>query len=288
MKEIRGCNALLTGASRGIGVAIANRLAEEGVNLALVARTADALERVRDEVTQKGVRAIAVPADLSQIDYLEKVVQIVEQDLGPIDLLINNAAIEKIAAYETISNDEIETIIAVNLTAPMILTRLLLPKMLARARGHVVNISSVEGFLPFPLSEAYAASKHAINGFTICLHLTSNLYKSPVSSSVICPAFIGESGMYQRCVDAYRDKGDVLNRFRTSKPKEVADAVVRSIQRDEVFVIVGKLPFKIIHSLSYFAPRLTLWVAKSTGCYAPFKFIAEVRGLGRKPNLRSD
>jgi short-subunit dehydrogenase len=285
MKDIKGCNALLTGASRGIGVSIAHRLAEEGVNLALVARTAVALEQVRDEVSRKGIRAIAVPADLSRVESLESLVQTVERDLGPIDLLINNAAVENIAAYETLSLNEIASTISVNLIAPMLLSRIVLPGMLERKRGHIVAISSIEGLLPLPLSEVYSATKHAINGFTLCLRLSSFLYNSPVSASVICPGFVGKSGMYQRVLDTYGKKIADLNRFGTSDPTEVADAVCDAIRKDKLLVTIGKYPFRFVHLVSYVAPRLTMLTAKSIGYYEPFRFIAETKRGRRKEDL---
>jgi len=255
MKDIRGCNALLTGASRGIGVSIAHRLAEEGVNLALVARTADALEGVRSELLHKGIRAIAAPADLSHLDSLGSLVQEVERKLGPIDLLINNAALESFTMYESLSIEEMKTMIDVNLSAPMILSRLILPGMLSRKRGHIVNISSSEGLLPLPFSETYTATKHGLIGFTYCLHLSLQLRQSPVSSSVICPGAISGVGMFQRYVDRYKEKIAAPDIFGTYKPQDVANAVIQAIIQDRTIIIVGRsiLP---VHFLLYAVPRL--------------------------------
>ena|SRR5687768_18373313 len=94
MKELRGSNAILTGASRGLGVLIAHALADAGVNLALAARSAEGLERVRAEVAAKGVKAVAIATDVADQSQLEALVQRAETELGPTDILVNNAGIE--------------------------------------------------------------------------------------------------------------------------------------------------------------------------------------------------
>ncbi len=285
MKEISGCNALLTGASRGIGVSIAKRLAEEGVNLALVARTADALEQVRDEVVNMGVRAIAVPADLSRLNSLKTLVQNVETDLGPIDLLINNAAIENIAVYETLSPDDIKKAIDLNLLAPMILTRSVLPGMVARDRGHIVNISSADGLLPLPFCEVYAATKHGLLGFTYSLHLTFRLRKSSLGASAICPGVVGDVGMYQRAVDTHGKKVEVSPFLGFSSPEEVADSVIRAIQRDKTIVTVGRFILPL-HLLLFSVPRITEWVATRSGWFEPLRYLVKSRDHRNNSDFR--
>jgi len=276
MKEIKGRNALLTGASRGIGVSIAKTLAEEGVNLALVARTVNALEEVRDEIVRTGVRVIAVPADLSRVGSLETLVKTVERDLGPIDLLINNAAIENVGDYEKLDLGSIERVIKVNLIAPMILTRLVLPGMVARDRGHIVNISSADGILPVPFFEAYSTTKHGLIGFTYCLRLSFRIRKLSLKASAVCPGFVNSAGMYQRAIDIYGKKAEISNLFGTSGPQKVANAVVRAIRQDRAVVIVGRLILPIHLSL-YTLPRLTEWVAEKSGWFDPFRYYVDAK-----------
>ncbi|MBN1655211.1 MAG: SDR family NAD(P)-dependent oxidoreductase [Deltaproteobacteria bacterium] len=271
MKEIKGCNALITGASRGIGVSIAEKLAEEGVNLALTARSMDALEQVRNRVGHMGVRAVAVPADLSRLDSLESLVCSVERELGPVDILINNAAIESTAAYETLSLEEIRNVIDVNLVAPMIITRLILPGMQARGRGHIVNISSLEGLLPLPFNEVYSATKHALMGFTCCLHLSFQMRRSALDASVICPGAVARTGMYQRAVDSYGKNVEITSLLGTSPPGYVADAVLRAIRREKLITTVGRLILPL-HLLSYSMPRLAEWVARANGWFEPLRY----------------
>jgi len=141
MRIADGQTAMITGASRGLGVYMARKLAAKGVNLVLAARSADALEDVSAQIRTLGVKAIAVPTDVTVRSELEYLVYRATEEFGPIDLLVNNAGIECTSRYELLTLDEIQQALEVNLTAPMILTRLVLPAMLERDRGHIVNIA---------------------------------------------------------------------------------------------------------------------------------------------------
>lgn len=135
MEQLKGCNALLTGASRGLGVHIARALAREGVNLALTARSVDAVEQVREEVLSHNVKAVAIQADLSDNEQVLSLAETAEEALGPTDILINNAGIESTTPFKDFSPLEIQKMIQVNLTAPMLLTRSVL-KMSHFPRTH--------------------------------------------------------------------------------------------------------------------------------------------------------
>src|SRR5260221_1957908 len=156
MKNLRGKTALITGASRGLGVHLARALADRGVHLALAARTASDLERIRAELAPKGVKVLCVPVDLTDRVALQSVVERVVAELGSIDLLINNAGLEQGALYTEYPRESLQRTIDVNLTAPMMLTSMVLPHMLARGEGHVVNIASVAGIVGVSYNEAYA------------------------------------------------------------------------------------------------------------------------------------
>ena len=119
-----------------------------------------------------------------------------EAELGPIDILVNNAGVETVAHFERCDEAEIVHTIEVNLVSAMLLTRTLLPGMLERKRGHIVNIVSGAGKVGVPFAVAYAASKHGLVGFTNSLRC--EFEKSPVSFSVVCPALVSETGMYAR------------------------------------------------------------------------------------------
>ena len=166
MKNLRDRNAILTGASRGLGVHLARALAREGVNLVLAARSVDALDEVREEVNSLGVDAVSVPTDLTDTGQVRNLAQEAERRLGPVDILVNNAGVQLTRPFEDHPPESIELAVQVNLLAPMLLTRALLPGMLARGRGQVVNMSSLAGKIGLPLSALYSATKAGLVMFT--------------------------------------------------------------------------------------------------------------------------
>ncbi|MFN8454008.1 MAG: SDR family NAD(P)-dependent oxidoreductase [Anaerolineae bacterium] len=198
MQNLQGKNALLTGGSRGIGPAIAQALARKGVNLALVARSAEQLAAVAQEVSLRGVRAVPIPADISDPAARSALLTRAEAELGPLDLLINNAAIEQVSPFVRQETQDIGRIIETNLTAPMVLTRLVLPGMLQRGRGHIVNIASIAGKKAPPYNAVYGATKAGLIEWTGGLR--GELEGTGVSASVVCPGFIAEAVMF---VDHY-------------------------------------------------------------------------------------
>ncbi len=145
MKELRGSTAVVTGASRGIGVHIARALAEQGVNVSLAARSESDLEVVCKEMTALGVKAIATKCDVSDAADRARLIERTEAELGPIDILVNNAGIETAARFETADPDDLVHTLEVNLVAAMLLTRAVLPGMLDRKRGHMSTSPRAQG-----------------------------------------------------------------------------------------------------------------------------------------------
>lgn len=239
MEELRGRNAILTGASRGLGVHLARALAREGVNLALAARSADALERVREEVLSLGVDAVTIPTDLAETAQVKTLADEAERELGPVDILVNNAGVEFTASFEDYPRGDIETAVKVNLLAPMLLTRAVLPGMLTRGRGHIVNMSSLAGKAGLPYQTPYGATKAGLVMFTHSLR--AELMDEPVGVSVVCPGFVAEDGMYARLEEIGGSAPKLLKPTTTDK---VAAAVIKAIKKDIAELIVNPLPVR--------------------------------------------
>lgn len=279
MKELRGMNAILTGASRGLGVLIARTLAKEGVNLALAARSAEALEKVRGDTAATGVKVVSIPTDVGDRAQLEALVSRAEMELGPVDILVNNAGIEATYAYEEYPPDEITRLLEVNLTAPMLLVRMLLPGMLERGRGHIVNVASLAGKGGFPCQAPYAASKSALVMFTHTLR--AELEDSPVGCSVVCPGFVADEGMY---ADMVRDTGVKASRvLGESKPQAVADAVIKAIHRDASELIVNPTPMRPVLVMAQLFPDTTARIHKVLGVTALARRVAAAQKSRRVP-----
>ncbi len=236
MKKLEGRSALVTGASRGIGVHIARRLATEGTNLVLTARSREALERVASEIaSESGVRVVAIAADLTKAEDRARLTAQARSEFGGIDILINNAGTAGIATFADQSPDEIERTVALDLSAPMLMTREVLPGMLARGEGHVVSISSLLGKIDTPYAVTYAAAKAGLIAFSRSLR--AEFRGSGVSSSVVSPGGVAETGIF---VDAIERTGVPAPRLvPLASPDAVANAVVKAIRKDKAEVLVG-------------------------------------------------
>jgi len=273
MKKLKGKTALVTGASRGIGVYLARALADRGMNLAIAARSGGDLQKVKTEIEQKGVKVLCVPVDMSDRAALPSLVDRVLQEFGSIELLINNAGMEKGAAYPDCPRDSVQQIIDVNLTAPMLLTHMVLPHMLAQGEGHVVNIGSVAGLVGVAYNEAYAATKHGIVGFTRSLAATAEGEGWPVGFSCILPGFIADTGIYQ---DMKRRSGTAAPLLSgTSSPHTVVAATLKAIKRERLEVVVNPTSFKALAVFLLLFPGATRWALRLTGSIAWFKAAAK-------------
>ncbi len=276
MKELRGKVALVTGASRGIGPYIARALAREGADVAVAARSAAELEAVAGKLREAGVRSIAVPADVSTAEGRAQLVERVTSELGPLAILVNNAGIERTAVYETQDPAEIASVIETNLVAPMLLSRAVLPAMLERREGHIVNVASLAGKVAVAFDAPYSASKAGLIQFTESIR--SEYQGRGVSASVICPGFVADVGMY---ADAVTETGVTASRLAgTSKPAAVARAVVRSIKRDIPEIIVNPGPMRLATAFAELSPR---GFERVYGLFQTRKHFAEVarqRGTG--------
>jgi len=272
MKVLRGKTALLTGASRGIGIPIAKALAEQGVNLILVARNTDNLNKASKELKSSSVKVFTIAFDLGKIDQLSDLVDEADTLINGVDILINNAGIDVCVPYHKMNTEDIDQIINVNLTAPMILSKLFLPKMFERGEGHIVNIASLSGLVGTPYDESYTASKHGLVGFSRSLRITATGESYPVGISVICPGFISDTGMW---ADAEREANvKAPSSIGTSSPEKVAKAVVTAITKNKLEVIVNPTPFRPLLLLQSLFPSLAPWLTQKSGTTQLMKEVA--------------
>ncbi|MCB1305027.1 MAG: SDR family oxidoreductase [Leptospiraceae bacterium] len=175
---------LITGASRGIGKAIAENLAEK-YSLILTARSEEALNKVKSDLQSAGARVEAFAADLTSTKDIQKLIESSIKAMGRVDVLVNNAGIGRFGRVDTLSEDDIRTVMDTNLMGPFLLTKAALPDMIARKSGQIINISSVAGLNGFKNGGAYAASKFALNGFTECLR--EDVKEFGIAVTAVCP-----------------------------------------------------------------------------------------------------
>jgi 3-oxoacyl-[acyl-carrier protein] reductase len=166
MSDLKNKNALITGAGKGIGKAIAIALAKEGVNVILISRTQLDVEQLAVKIENFGVKSLALTADVSDINSINKAVETALSKFKTIDILINNAGIASFGKFLELEPTEWEKIIQVNLMGTYYTTRAVLPNMIERQTGDIINISSTAGLNGNALTSAYSASKFAVLGLT--------------------------------------------------------------------------------------------------------------------------
>jgi short-subunit dehydrogenase len=246
--ELRGSNVLLTGATGGIGHAIARALHARGASLVLTGRRAEVLEPLAAEVAG---RATAV--DLGNREQLDRLLA----DAGDIDVLVANAALPASGDVLEFSVEQIDKALEVNLRAPMVLSRVLAERMTARGRGHIVLISSLAGKSSQPASAIYSATKFGLRGFG--QGLRGDLAPRGVGVSVVFPGFIRDAGMFHES-GAQLPKG-----VGSSTPEEVAAAVVKAIEDDKGELDVAPLSMRAGAVFASIAPGVSAKVAKRLG-----------------------
>ncbi|MCP4037123.1 MAG: SDR family oxidoreductase [bacterium] len=231
--ELRGAHVVVTGASRGIGEALARAFAGEGSRVTLVARSADVIDAMALELGGR-----AYPADLTDRAQVAQLIEQVEAKGGAIDVLVNNAALAPAGDYLSQDPDEIDRTYQLNLVTPAQLCRQVVPRMLAQGRGHIVNVSSMVAAFSFPGFTAYASSKSGLTHFHFSLQL--DLKNSRVDTTLVelGPVRTGmlDLGMeYTPTGDAFRRlfRLHMLVELRTEK---VANMVLRAVRRGKPHV----------------------------------------------------
>jgi short-subunit dehydrogenase len=237
MTELRGARVLVTGASGGLGRAIAMGLRAQGAELLLTGRRSGQLHEVAAEV-----HGTATVADLALPGELDRLLE----EAGDVDILVANAGGPASGELDDWDPDQIERALMVNLGSPIAMTRALLPRFRTRGSGHFVYMSSLSGRVGTKGASLYSASKFGLRGFAGGLR--ADLRGSGIGVSVILPAFVREAGMFAAAgVGLPRGVGTVT-------PGAVADAVVKAVRRDRAEVVVAPVTLRVGAFLGSIAP----------------------------------
>jgi len=185
---LEGQTALVTGASRGIGLAIARRLGQMGARVSICARTAANLERAASDLRAAGVQVLALRTDVTRGDEVAGLVIETQRTLGPVDILVNNAGIGVFGPFQEQAESDWNAILDTNLKSVFLASRAVAPEMIRRKTGHIINISSLAGKSTFANGAIYCASKWGLLGLTGCM--AEELRAHGVRVSVICPGSV--------------------------------------------------------------------------------------------------
>jgi short-subunit dehydrogenase len=246
--NLAGREALVTGATGGLGHAIARALAARGARLVLSGRRTEALESLASEL---GARAVA--CDLADPAAVDRLIT----EAGAIDVLVANAGIPASGRIDRFSVEDLDRALAVNLRAPMVLAKRLAEGMAARGGGHIVFMSSMAGKAASPGGSLYSATKFGLRGFS--QGLREDLRPMGIGVSSVFPSFIRDAGMYH-------DSGVRLPGYvATRTPEEVAAAVVRAIERDRAEVDVAPLSLRAGAAAAGLLPEVAAAVQRRLG-----------------------
>ncbi|USK68562.1 3-ketoacyl-ACP reductase [Peribacillus asahii] len=228
MPALNGKTALITGAGRGIGRATALALAKEGVNLGLIGLNMTNLEELSSELQQFNIKVSAASADVSDLEAVNHAVAHIKSELGDIDILVNNAGIAKFGGFLDLTPEEWERIIRVNLMGVYNVTRAVLPDMIERKSGDIVNISSTAGQKGAPVTSAYSASKFGVLGLTESLML--EVRKHNIRVTALTPSTVATDLAYE----ANLISGNPEN---VMQPEDLAELLVAGLKLNPRVVV---------------------------------------------------
>ncbi len=257
MSQVSGKNALLTGATGGIGPHIARSLAANGINLVLSGRRADRLQDLSEDLRSEPVRIETATADLTRMDELRGLADNAVSALGRIDILINNAGLEEVVPYQRHEPDQIQAAVLTNVMAPFLLTRILLPAMLERGDGHIISIASMAGRLGMPFGSTYSGTKAALSEWALSLWM--ELQDTGVKVTTICPGFVTDAGMFAR------KERDAPASIGSCTPEQVAEAVLKALHSDKPEILVNSMPVRPLMTLKNISPVAAATLGKKLG-----------------------
>ncbi len=246
--NLQGSRVLLTGAGSGIGRCLALALGAREARLVLVGRNAERLTEVAREIVRAGGYAHALPHDLSAPNGHDELVRLVKIRIGGIDLLINNAGVSSFGEFSRESPGDINNLIDTNITAPLLLTRAVLPAMLESGNGRIVNVGSILGSIGFPHFAAYSASKFALRGFSEALR--RELAGSGIGVTYVAPRTTRTSLNSDAIYELSSASGAAID-----DPATVAAIIIDAITADRDEVYIG-WPEKLAVRLNALLPGL--------------------------------
>jgi len=236
---------------------MAHALAERGMHLALAARSAEPLAALATAVSRAGITVVPIAADVTTEEGRHRIVSEAERALGGIDVLVNNAGVESGGAFATQDPGAMRQILSTNVEAPMLLARAVLPGMLARRAGHIVNVASLAGKLGLPFASVYGASKAAILAWSRALRF--ELEGTGVAVSALSPGYVADTGMWA-------EHGHAPHWLTgESPPSAVVRGLLRLLERREEEVIVNPKPLSPLLVLHALAPAAAAAALRRTG-----------------------
>ncbi len=258
MKNLSEKTALVTGAASGIGQEIAQQLAFRGVDLFLLDINSEALEKTAAKITAScTVNVTTFSCDLSDPRAIQKTIQELLVQNDGVDLVINNAGVSYHGPTDKMLTSEWQQIMAVNLEAPLLITQLLLPSLLARPESHIINLASICGLVGFPKVAAYCTTKHAMVGFSDALR--AEYGRVGLGVTAVCPGFVNTNLFAKSEEEVSAAKPKRPPRLICTTSETVAKAVVRAIHRNRRRVVLEPTA-RLFYAASRVIPGVVDWL----------------------------
>ena len=259
--EIRDATAVVSGASSGIGRATAAAIAAYGGHPVLLARTESALDDAVEVIRDRGGEATAFPVDLSDPDAVTDVATDIRAEVGVPDIVVNNAGVGEWRAIDETTPEQARAAISVPYLAAFYLTRAFVDEMLARDRGHVVNLTSAAAYVPPPGATAYNASRWAMRGFSESLR--GDFRNTNLGVTLLAAAKV-DTPYFEHNPDSEERIPGIARLFRTLSPQQVASKIVEAI-RDERKRVIVPPEFRAALVCHRLFPGLMQWLTNATG-----------------------
>lgn len=253
--NLEGKVAIITGGSQGIGLAVAETLAQLGVHLVIAARSVEKLEAAASQLRQIGVRVLAVPTDVACQSDLERLVAATVVEFGRLDILVNNAGIEAFRVFHDIPLDQISATIQTNTIGSLLLARLVIPEMQKHGWGRIINMSSTAGIQAPPFGAVYAATKSSLLQFSMSLRL--EYAGTGISATAICPGFTDDGGIYEQIKKEMGRGAPYL--LGGTNVKSVSKSVIRALRSDPPVIVVDRFGMRVFFVIANIFPRLGEW-----------------------------
>ena len=256
MKYLRGKNAVITGSASGIGRATALELARAGMNIVIADINETRMEEAAGKVRSQGVKAVVKKTDVSNKEQVKTLIDFAIEEFGGIDIMMNNAGVGMGGEMRDLSLEEDwEWIMGINLWGPIYGCHYVLPHMIRRGSGHIVNVASAAGFFSSPTGGPYCTTKFGVVGMTEVLR--SEVARLGIGVSCVCPAFVKTSIAETTRTKGFKemDMGKIFN-YWGQMPEKTAKLIVKGIKKNEG-LLVPTIDAKAMYFIKRFFPRLS-------------------------------
>ena len=252
MKELQGKTVFITGASSGIGWETALAFARRGCRVAVAARRTEKLAELNKKLKELGADTLVLTCDVQKKGQVQDAVNKVVARWGQLHILINNAGISDMHAFETQDLDRLEEVYKTNILGTVYASHAAIKHMRARGEGHIVNVASIAGLMGIPWMAVYSSSKFAMVGLTEGLR--RELYGSGIRLTAFCPGTVDTA----MAAEPLKDE-KLRKRINPKTPQETAQRIVLAVERESPEVVFGEVSAFLLRSVK-FIPRITDWI----------------------------